>query len=110
MWRGCLFDNFLIATLQRAVALTECNYATGTVAENLHFDVAGLNDALLEINAAVGEVGSRQAFDRGKRFGQFVSRGAGANTDAPASGRALQHYRIANAISRLAGFIRIPQQ
>ena len=63
MRRRRFFDDLLIATLHRAIALTQRNHVAATIAEDLHFDVAGALDELLEEDAALTEIALRQALD-----------------------------------------------
>ena len=61
---GCLFDHLLIAPLRGAIALAERHHATVAIAEDLHFDVAGVGDELLQVQTAGAKAGLAQAFVR----------------------------------------------
>jgi hypothetical protein len=47
--RGRFFDDLLVATLHRTVALAELHDVAVRVAENLHFDVPRVLDVLLDV-------------------------------------------------------------
>jgi len=53
--RRCDFDNFLVATLDRAIALVEVDDVAVLVAEDLDFDVFGAFDVALEENGGIAE-------------------------------------------------------
>ncbi len=59
--RGRFFDDFLMATLQRAVALAEMHHVAVVVGEHLDLDVTRLFEELLHVDLGVAE--------RGQRFG-----------------------------------------
>ena len=46
--RWCFLDDFLVASLQRAVALAEGHHLAAAIAENLHLDVTRVVDAAFE--------------------------------------------------------------
>ena len=50
-----LLDDFLIATLNRAVTLAERDHSAAAIAEDLHFDVARLIDVTLDEHAGIAE-------------------------------------------------------
>ena len=52
---GALLDHLLVPALHRAVALAEVDHVPPAVAEDLHLDVAGLLDELLDVDRAVAE-------------------------------------------------------
>jgi len=53
--RGCLLDDFLVATLHSAVTLIQVDIVTVFVTENLHFNVASSWDVLLKDHVIVTE-------------------------------------------------------
>ena len=65
--RGRLLDHFLMAALQRTVALVEMDGVAVTVGENLHLDMARRGDVFLDQHAFVAEGGFRLAHGAGKR-------------------------------------------
>ena len=94
--RGCPFDDLLVASLHRAVTLIEMIDRAILVAEDLHLDVAGALDHLLEIALAIAEGGLRLAAAFQHLGGEFVGPGDRAHA-APATAPAgLQHQRIAD--------------
>ena len=54
-YRGGDFDNFLMATLNGAVALMEVDAVTLLIADDLYFDVFGPTDIALEKDGVVAE-------------------------------------------------------
>ena len=52
-----LFDQLLVAPLQRAVALAQRHDAALAIAEDLHFDMPGVRNEALEIDARIAEAG-----------------------------------------------------
>ena len=56
--RGRFLDQFLIATLDRAVPLAQVDHASCAIAENLHLDVAPACDEALEVYARISKGGS----------------------------------------------------
>ena len=73
--RGRLLDHFLVAALQRAVALAEMDGVAVAVGEDLQFDVARMADILLDQHAGIAEGGLRLAlrgFQRGVEVGVLV--------------------------------------
>ena len=57
--RGRDLDQLLVAALQRAVALPQVRDGAGAVADDLHFDVAGARQQLLDVDIAVAERAAR---------------------------------------------------
>ncbi len=57
-----LFDDFLIAPLERAIPVSQDNCGACAVAENLHFDMAGLLDIFFEEYAGVRKIIGAQSF------------------------------------------------
>src|SRR5215472_6105159 len=53
--RGALLDYLLVASLDRAFALTEVNQVAGSIAEHLHFNVARLVKQALKEDGRVAE-------------------------------------------------------
>ncbi len=95
-----LLDDLLVAALQRTVPLAERNDAAPAVAKNLHFDMPGIGDEALEIDAGVAEAGLSGAFDGLKAVAQRVRRRTEAHADAAATRRAFQHDGIADGLGR----------
>ena len=76
-----------------------------TIAEDLHLDVAAALDVLLDEHAAAGEVGLAQARHRLEAFVQLELVAADAQADATATGRALEHHRVADLPRRCFGVL-----
>ena len=91
-------DHLLVAALRGAVALAQRHHAAAAVAEDLHLDVPGLLDELLQEDAALLEVVPGQPVDRGEGARHFLRRPDELHADAAAAGGALQHHRIADAL------------
>ena len=53
--RGAFFDDFLVAALERAIALAEVDDAAVVIAEDLKLDVVGIDDKFLDVDGAVAE-------------------------------------------------------
>src|SRR5262249_14477203 len=107
MGRGGFLDEFLVAALERAIALPEMHDVTLAVAEELNFDVARALDQLFDVEATVLEgvfglgagvleIGAERGFIR-----------AHAHSAAAAAGRSLYHDRIADAFGDGEGFILV---
>ena len=97
--RWGFFKDFLIATLDGAIAHAEGNDVTSTVAEHLDFKVAGALDVLLDKHASVAEVVLAKTFDRFEGFAQFRRAAADAHADAATAGGAFEHHRIADVFA-----------
>ena len=98
---GPLLDQLLVPALHRAVALAQHQHAALTVGQHLHLDVAGLDDRLLEVHAAVPE----GALGLGRRHPvgllDLVRPGHHAHAAATAAGRRLQQHRVADLAGQL---------
>jgi hypothetical protein len=105
-----LFDHLLVAPLQRAVTLSQRDHLTESVAEDLYFDVARVGDVALEEDACIREVGQCQSLHRVERGAQGAGVGAHLHADATATGAALEHHRIADALGGAQCGIDVRQQ
>jgi len=85
-----------VTALHCAVALEEVDDAAVAVGEDLHFDVAGPFDQLLEIDVVLAEGGLRLAPRRRQLAGKRVAVGDDAHAAAAAAPRGLEHQRIAD--------------
>ena len=54
-WRGRFFDDFLMAPLDRALAVVEMDHAAITVGQDLDLDVARLVDEFFNVEASIAE-------------------------------------------------------
>ena len=97
-WRRRFLDDFLIAALDRTVALAECNHGSMTVAEQLHFDVPGASHEFLEEYTGIAEVAGRETLHGGERLFEVRRRVAAAHADTAAARGALEHHRVADRL------------
>lgn len=87
--------------LNRTIALAEVEVVVFTVAQNLHFDVAGVLDAFLDINAAVSKSAPRFS-DCLERLLLEILRAINlGHSPAAAAGRRLDHDRITDRLGKL---------
>ena len=94
--RRRLFDNLLVAALDRAFPFAQVNDIAVAVGHDLDFDMAGFFDELFDENPVIAETGFGFVDGRGKSFaGLFVIIGD-AHALAAAAGGRLQHHRIAD--------------
>ena len=56
--RGCYLDDFLVAALQRAIALEQMDDITVGIAENLHLDMARALDVFFDQDIRVASAKS----------------------------------------------------
>ena len=107
---GGAFDDLLVAALDRAVALPQVVDRAVPVAEDLHLDVAGVQDQLLQVALAVAEGVDRlaTAFEHlVLEFGRFHDRPHPAPAAAPAR---LEHERIADLVGHPAHLCHVVGQ
>ncbi len=97
MWRRGFLHHFLVAALQRAVALAERRHPPLAVAENLHLDVTRPIDEAFDKGAGVAEELLSQPFDAVVRLAQRRLVVTARQADAAAAGGAFQHHRVADA-------------
>ena len=104
---GAFFPHFLVAALQRAVALAEMDGAALPVAEHLELDVARPREVFLEIEGVVAE--GVLGFDprSAQRVAQLVRVGGDLHAAPSAAGRRLDDDRIADLVGDLQrlGFV-----
>ena len=70
-----LFDDLLVAPLDRAIALTQVQRVAGVVAKNLHFDMTCVGDEAFHVERPVAERRAglaRCALERGFDVGRVV--------------------------------------
>ncbi len=90
-------------SLSRAIALPQGNDATAAIAEDLHLDVAGVFDVLLEKYAAAPEILPGEPLDGAKGLRQFGFLADQLHANAATAGTALQHDGIADRAPRVRG-------
>ena len=108
--RRCFLHHFLVAALQRTVALAQRQHAALPIAEDLHLNVAGIGDIAFKENAAIGEIGLCQPPHRLECVAQGISVGAHLHADAAPAGAALEHHRVADPRSLGQGAVQVSQQ
>ena len=102
-----LLDDLLIAALQGAVAFAEGDDVAFGIAEDLDFDVVGIQDQLLHVHVAVAEAffGFITGRGEGTSHGGFIVDGSHAAT-APAIG-GFEHDRVTHGGGGHEGFLFI---
>ena len=71
--RGRFFEHFLVATLQRAVALAEVDHIAMAIGDDLNLDVPGLLEIFLHVDGIVAERRLRFSASRRERDLQLFS-------------------------------------
>ena len=89
------FDDFLMAPLDRTIAFVEVDEIAVAVADELHFDVFGALDKLLEEAIAVAEGLPRFALGLLERVGEFIGRMHDAHPASTAAHRCFHHHGVA---------------
>ena len=107
---GGFLNHFLIAPLQRTIALAQRHDIALAVAEDLHLDMTGAGDVFFQIDAAILEIAFGQPAHGLEQAGQIVGRAAKLQADTAAAGCALDHHRIADPRGGSAGGCQIGQQ
>ena len=95
--RRRLLDDFLVAPLDRALALDERDDGAVVVAEQLDLDVPRTGDPALEVDGRVAERGPGLGARGADRVEQRVGGFDHAHALAAAAGDRLDHQRIADA-------------
>ena len=85
-------DQLLIAALDRALALAEVGHAL-PVTDDLHFDVTGPTDQLLDVKFAVAECALCLGGTAGEGLGQVIARSDSPHAPPSAAGDGLHHHR-----------------
>jgi hypothetical protein len=96
-WGWRLLDELLVAALDGAVAFAEVEDGTVGIANDLDFDVVGVEDEALEEEPAVSETGGRLAPGAGDNRGQIVCRVEASHAAAAPTGAGLEHERETEA-------------
>ncbi|MPL82810.1 hypothetical protein SDC9_28759 [bioreactor metagenome] len=108
--RGRLFDDLLVAALDRAFALVQIDAVAVLVAEHLDLDVARLGHELLDEDAVVAEARRGLVLRAFKAFAGFLLVPGDAHALAAAAGRSLDHHRIADLVRDLHRFLGVGDQ
>lgn len=95
--RGRLLNHLLVAALGGTVAFSENRDVTPPVPEQLHFDMPGTFDVLLDEQPGVLEVIAAQPADPFETGGQFRVGTAHAHADAASARRTFEHHRITDS-------------
>lgn len=104
--RGQL-DDLLVAALHRTVALEEVDDVAVAVGEDLHLDVAGLDDGLLQEDGGVTEGGGGLA---GRRLDGLAQRGGvldAAHSASAAAGDGLDEHGEADVVGGADQFVHV---
>ena len=93
---GRLLEHFLVAALQRAVAVAQADHAALAVAEDLHFHVPGVFDVALGEHAGGAEARAGEPRHPVRSSGELVLAAAHGHADAAATAGGLEHQREAD--------------
>ena len=107
--RGRELDDLLVAALQRAVALAEVAHVAVLVGEDLHLDVLGLHEVLLDEDVVIAEGLARLALDELERGDDVLGHLAQAHAAAAAAGRRLEDDGEAEADGLLERLLPVAQ-
>ncbi len=108
--RGGALDDLLVAALDRAVALPQVVEAAVLVAEDLHLDMAGALDHLLQVALAVAEGGLGLAPALAHLFLQLLGLHDGPHAAAAAAPAGLEHEGIADLLGHPADLVHVVGQ
>ena len=103
--RRRLLDDFLMAPLDRAFALAEVNAIAVAVGQNLDLDVARIADEALDEQPIIAKRGGGLRPGAVKALAQFAVVMGNPHALAAATGRGLDHHRIADALGKPRGFL-----
>ncbi|MCY1173527.1 hypothetical protein D9M73_136890 [compost metagenome] len=98
-WRRGFFDDFLMTTLNRAVAFVEVQAVAVLVGEDLDFHVTWLEQVFLHQHPRIAERRLRLTLGRGQGFGQLADVLDHFHALAAAAGRGLEQHGIADAFA-----------
>jgi len=107
VWGRRLFDQFLVAALQGAVALPQVHDVAVAITEELHFDVPRALDQLLDVERTVlkGRLRFLASVLEARTQGGFI---VGRTHAAPATARGrLDHHRITDFLGEGDGFVLV---
>src|SRR5665647_3003786 len=93
---GRLLDDLLVASLYRAVAHAERPRRSLAIGNDLHLNVPGASDKTLEKHHSVAEGARGLVTSTFERVGQLVVGGDHSNAATAATGRRLEHQRVAD--------------
>ena len=104
-WAWRFLDDFLVAALDRAFALEQVDAVAVLVAQHLDFDVAWVEDELLDEDAVIAEGRLGFGLHSRKTLFDFLVIGGDSYTLAAAARRRLDHHRIADVLRDLHRFL-----
>ncbi len=107
--RGRLFDELLVASLNRALALAQMHDVALRIAEALHLDMSRGMYGLFHVDGAVAKRLAGLALGQPQRRGELVRPRHEANALAAATSRRLQQHRIAELTGNARSLRRILQ-
>ena len=103
-------DDFLVAALDRAVALEEMHGVAVGIAQNLHLDMAGTFDELFEIDFVLAEGSLRLALGFGHFAGELILRADGAHAATTTAPGRFQHDWIADLVRKTLDLLHVVGQ
>ena len=106
--RRRLFDQLLVPSLDRALALANVNRSL-VIGEDLNLDVTWALDVLLEVHAAIPEGLGGFARCGGERGRKLARGGDDAHPLATAACRCLDEHRVADLAGDRRGLVRVTQ-
>ena len=104
--RRSLFDDFLMTALHAAIALEDADDVAVGISEDLHLNVARLDQVLFQQHGIVAERGCSLALAAGQRSSKLLRRIDTAHALAAAARIGLDHHRIADRIRLLLQELR----
>ncbi len=108
--RRRLFEQLLVAALDRAVALAQVRSLPRLVPHYLNLNVARLFDELFHVHAVVAKGGGGFLAGGFPRFFKFGLGPNGAHSLAPATGGGLHHHRVADGLGGFVGMVKRVEQ
>ena len=96
-----LFDDFLIAPLNRTFPLEQMDHMAVPIAQNLDFDVTRALDELFDEDPVIAETGLGFRPDRRESFLDVLAVPGDANSFPATARRGLDHHRVADLLGDL---------
>ena len=107
---GSLFQQLLVAALDRAVALAQVDHVAVAIGQHLHFHVSGPVDEFLHVEARVAEGSLRFPLGRFEQALDLIGPRHQAHAAAAAASGGLDHHRIAHRFGQSRSLLRAGQQ
>ena len=108
--RRRFFDNLLVPALDRTFAFVQVDAVAMGIRQNLNFDVARLGDEFLDKDTVIAKRRRRFVFGRLEAFTRFFVVPRDPHALTAATGRGLDHHRIADLVRDFDGFIGVFDQ